>query len=102
MKSRKKSESIFTEMEEVAYRLFSEVRHETGRFQTGVCELKGKKILFMNNNQSIEERISALAGVISNQNMDEIYMKPVVRAEIEHQLEMLNKTADIYLENDGQ
>jgi len=102
LRSRKKSESIFMELEEVAYRLFSEIRHESGRFRTGVCELKGKKILFMNNNQSIEERIYALAEAISKQNIDEVYLKPVVRAEIEHQLEILNKTADIYKENDGQ
>ena len=101
MKSKPKSESIYTEMEVVAQRLFSEIRHESGRFRTGVCRLRGKKILFLNNNQTLEERISALAGAISKQNIDEVYMKPVVRAEIEHQLDIINKGSGMIRSTDG-
>lgn len=102
MKSKMKIETVYTELEEVAYRLFSEIRYESGRFRTGVCQLRGKVILFLNKNQTLEERISALAGAISKQNIDEVYMKPVVRAEIEHQLEFNNKSADILRRTDGQ
>ena len=95
MKARIKNERLFKELEDVAYRLFTEVRHEAGRFRTGVCQLKGKKVLFLNCRQSLNERIAALAAVISEQNIDEVYLKPTVRAEIENQFEFVNKSAGI-------
>ena len=95
MRANIKSERLFKELEEVAYRLFTEVRKEAGLFRTGVCQLKGKKVLFLNCRQSLEERITSLAAAISGQNIDEVYLKPTVRAEVEHQLENLSKTAEI-------
>ena len=90
------------ELEEVALKLFSEIRRESGGFRTGVCQLKGRKTLFLNKNQTLEERIFAIAGAISKQNIDEVYMKPVVRAEIEHQLEIISKGRNILGRTDGQ
>jgi len=92
LKAHIKNQRLFEELEEVAYRLFTEVRYETGRFRTSVCQLKGKKVLFLNYKQSLDERIAALAAAISDQNIDGMYLKPKVRAEIEHQLEIQNNT----------
>jgi len=49
-------------------------------------------VLFLNYKQSLDERIAALAAAISDQNIDGMYLKPKVRAEIEHQLEIQNNT----------
>ncbi|NQT34357.1 hypothetical protein HQ587_04135 [bacterium] len=83
MKRPLKSEKLFAELEDVACRLFGEVREEQGLFQTGVCILHGKTILLVNKRQSIDERIAALAREISRIGTERLYLKPAVRAEIE-------------------
>ena len=83
MKRQIKSDKLLGELEDVAGRIFSEIRYEQGSFQTGVCLLKGKKILVVNKRQPIDERIAALAGEIAREGTENLYLKPVVRAEIE-------------------
>jgi len=78
-----KTEKLFSELEEVAHRLFTEVRHEQGRFQTGVCRLRGKRVLIVNKHQALDERIAALASEIARMGMDKLYLKPAIREEIE-------------------
>jgi hypothetical protein len=77
-----KSEKLLGELEEVAGRLFSEIRYEQGLFQTGVCSLHGKKILVVNKRQPIDERIAAVAGEIAREGTENLYIKPALRAEI--------------------
>jgi len=83
MKRNLKTERLYRELEDVAGRLFPEIRQEEGWFQTGVCTLHGKKVLFLNNRQTIDERIVALAGAIACCNIERVYLKPAVRAEVE-------------------
>jgi len=78
-----KSEKLLSELEDVAGRLFSEVRHEQGRFQTGVCVLQGRSILIINRWQPLDERIAALSQAISNAGAEKLYLKPVIRSELE-------------------
>ena len=83
MKRDLKRERLNRELESVAERLFGDVRREDGRFQTGVCRLRGQTALFINTRQPLDERIAALASLIARFNMDDVYLKPVVRAEVE-------------------
>ncbi len=83
MKRSLKPEKLFDELEEIAGRLFAEVRHEQGYFQTGVCKLQGKTILMINKRQPLDERIAALAQAIERAGAETLYIKPAVRAEIE-------------------
>lgn len=78
-----KPERLCRELEEVADRLFAEVRTEQGSFQTGSCFLRGRRVLFLNNRQSIDERIAAIAREIARCDVDGFYLKPAVRAEVE-------------------
>ena len=83
MKHNLKTEHLYHELEEVAGRLFQEIRREEGWFRTGVCKIRGKTVLFLNGRQTIDERIAALAGALARCNVEGVYLKPVVRAEIE-------------------
>ena len=83
MKRQIKPDRLLSELQDVAERLFSEIRYEQGTFQTGTCMLKGKKILVVNKRQPIDERIAALASEIAREGTNNLYIKPVVRAEIE-------------------
>ena len=46
MKRRITPDKLLGELEDVAGRLFSEIRYEQGQFQTGTCILKGKRFFF--------------------------------------------------------
>ncbi len=83
MKRGIKPEKLVQELEDVADRLFGEVRHEQGFFQTGVCRLHGRMILLINKRHSLDERIAALVKVIADMDAERFYLKPAVRAEIE-------------------
>lgn len=84
MRQKLKSDKLLGELEEIAGRLFSEIRYEQGLFQTGACLLRGRKILMVNKRQPIDERIAAVAGEISREGINNMYIKPAIRAEIEH------------------
>ncbi len=83
MKRTLKPERLVQELEDVAGRLFGEVRREQGFFQTGTCSLRGKYLLVINSRQPLDERIAALAREISRMSTETVYLKPAVRAEIE-------------------
>jgi len=83
LKLNPRAERLVRELEAIVENLFPEVRRETGRFQSGVCTLHGRTVLFINNSQTADERIVALASAIARCNINGIYLKPAIRAEIE-------------------
>ncbi len=93
MKRNLKSDNLCQELENVAGQLFTEVRREQGSFQTGSCMLKGHKILFLNTRQPTDERIASLAREIAQCNIEEFYIKPAIRAEIERHITETVETA---------
>ncbi len=83
MKQRLIQEKLLAELEEVAERLFAEVRQEQGRFQTSACNLHGRDILLVNKRQTVDERIASLAREIARAGAEKVYLKPAIRAEID-------------------
>ena len=83
MKRRLKGEKLLAELEEVAEKLFSDIRRDQGTFQTGTCTLRGEKVLLINNRQSVDERISAIAREIAHLGTENLYLKPAIREVIE-------------------
>ncbi len=76
-------ERLCQELEDVASKLFDEVRQDTGGFSTGACTFHGKRVLMINSRQTIDERISALAREIAQHDPTRLYLKPTVRSEVE-------------------
>lgn len=95
MKRDLKQERLYRELEEVAGRLFPGIRQEEGWFRTGVCTLRGQTVLILNGRQTIDERIAALASVLAHCNVEGVYLKPIVRAEIERYTHAAGKSARI-------
>ncbi len=83
MKLNPKAERLVRELETIVDKLFPEVRRETGRFHSGVCTLHGRTVLFINSSQTADERIAALASAIARCDINGIYLKPAIRAEVE-------------------
>ena len=78
-----KTEKLSRDLEEVAGKLFDEVRRDNGTFSTGSCLVNGKKLLLINTRQSADERIASLAREITRMGIDKVYLKPAVREEVE-------------------
>jgi hypothetical protein len=76
-------ERLCQELEDVAVKMFDEVRRDTGGFSTGACVINGKSLLMVNNRQPIDERIAALAREIARHNPTRLYLKPAIREEVE-------------------
>lgn len=74
---------LFEELVKIAEQLFDEVRCEQGRFQSGICEFKGRNVLLINTHQPLDERVVDVAKEIACFNTEGIYIKPAVRAELE-------------------
>jgi len=78
-----RTERLIQELEDVAVKLFDEVRREPGGFSTGACTISGKRTLMVNTHQPTDERIAAVAREIARHNPVRIYLKPAIRAEVE-------------------
>ena len=76
-------QKLYDELVQVAKKLSGEIRCRKGCFRTGVCFIRGEKVLLINNSQPIEERISALIREIVANDIEEMDIKPIVRKELE-------------------
>lgn len=80
------SEDIIKELEELASRNGIAIRYEKGDFDGGFCVLKAERLLMVNKKLSPARRASVLAQGIAEVGIEEIYLKPAVRAYIEDEL----------------
>lgn len=78
-----KPDKLILELEEVVSRLGFKVRKEKGNFRGSNCVLAGERIIMLNKNTPVEMHIGTLAKFILSQKHDELYLKPVVRKELE-------------------
>jgi len=46
----------------------------------GLCKLRGEKILIINSKAPVRDKIQAFARALSNFDLDQIYIRPAIRA----------------------
>ena len=76
--------SLLTQLEELAYKLGIEVRYEDPSYEEfyligGLCSLRGKKYIFVNQKQSMEQQAKIIAKALRQFELDRIYIRPGVR-----------------------
>jgi len=49
----------------------------------GLCKLKGEQLLIINSKASIKDKIRAFVQALSNFDLDQVYIRPAIRALIE-------------------
>lgn len=81
-------EILLRSLEEVAERLDIAVREESitpeeSASPGGLCRISGKYVLILNSRAGVEERIQAALKALRQFNLDDIYMKPVLRDLLE-------------------
>ncbi|HAC16215.1 MAG TPA: hypothetical protein DCE78_09795 [Bacteroidetes bacterium] len=78
-----KPDKLILELEEVVGKLGFKIRKEKGNFRGSNCVLDGERIIMLNKNYPVEMHIGTLAKFILSQKHEELYLKPIVRKELE-------------------
>jgi hypothetical protein len=81
-----KHEEIIQELQDLAAQLNVTIRYERGDFEGGYCILKEKKILLVNRRLMPNRKASVLATALQEIGLDNVFLKPVLRAYIEDEV----------------
>ena len=79
MKASKLVEHLLEAVEKLGYR----IRIEQGRFRGGSCVHDEEKLVFINRRFGDEERAEILARTIAENDFEQVFMIPEVRAFVE-------------------
>jgi len=67
------------ELERLAERLGIEVRREQLPGRGGLCQIRGKRILFLASSLSVAEQVEVMAGALSEVDLTQVYLRPALR-----------------------
>lgn len=96
-----KPDKLILELEEVVGRLGFKIRKEKGNFRGSNCVLDGERIIMLNKNYPVEMHIGTLAKFILSQKHEDLYLKPIVRKELEVVWERLEAANEPEFNFDG-
>jgi hypothetical protein len=85
-----KEEQLLEHLVELARSLDFDVRMERGSFRDGGCRIEDRKIIVLNRASPAIRKVIALAEVLSDQPLGDIFLLPAVRETIES----VRKTTD--------
>jgi len=78
-------EEIELELATVAERLGVEVRHVRYEGEGGLCVLRGRQVLIVNDALGVPERVGAMArGLATLPGVGDIYVVPEIRSLLDH------------------
>ena len=85
-------EVLFNQLEELAEKLGIAIRYENINVENspgtgGLCRIKGEYVLILHSRLTVREKIRILTGALRQFDLNEIYVRPVLR-------ELLEKSAD--------
>jgi len=80
-----KPAALLRELLAVAESAGLRVRLDKGRFQGGVCKLEGRELMVLNQSHPPDVNVVLLAERLAHFPLDEVYMKPAIRALVEAQ-----------------
>ena len=88
-----KQEELIQELHAIAQQLGVSIRYERGDFQGGYCILKADKILLVNRQLMPGRKASILALALQDIGLDNVFIKPAVRAFIEDEVARARRKA---------
>ena len=88
-----KHEDLIEELQTVAAQLSINIRYEWGDFQGGYCILKDQRLLLVNRRLMPSRKASVLAVALQEIGLDDVYLKPAVRAYIEDEVVRSSRAA---------
>jgi hypothetical protein len=88
-----KNEEMIQELEATAQQLGVTLRYDKGDFEGGYCILKEQKILLINKRLMPTRRAAVLAVALQEIGLEQVFLKPAVRAFIEDETAKAQRTA---------
>ena len=76
-------ELILQGFESLINNLSIDLRYEKGDFSGGLCKIGNKAVLIVNNKLPIDKKITLMADELNRLNLEQIYIRPVLRNIIE-------------------
>ncbi len=86
-----KAEKFQAELESIVEELGYQIRKEKGSFRGDFCVLEGDKIVMINKNYPPEFHIGQMIRFLSKQDLENMFIKPVVRKEIDEWFERIGQ-----------
>jgi hypothetical protein len=88
-----KNEEMIQELEATAQQLGVTLRYDKGDFEGGYCILKEQKILLINKRLMPTRRAAVLAVALQEIGLEQVFLKPAVRAFIEDETAKAQRAA---------
>jgi len=88
-----KHEQMIEELQSVAAQLNVVIRYERGDFEGGYCILRDQRLLLVNRRLMPSRKASVLAVALQEIGLDNVFLKPAVRAYIEDEAARALRTA---------
>jgi hypothetical protein len=78
-----KAEKLIEELESIIAQHGFKIRREKGSFRSNDCIVEGSNFLVINKLHPIEHQISIVAKLIFDKKLDQTFIKPIVRKELD-------------------
>jgi hypothetical protein len=88
-----KHEEMIQELQDVARQLGITVRFDQGNFEGGYCILKAQRLLLLNKRLLPVRKAAVLARALREIGLENVFLKPAVRAYIEDETARTRKAA---------
>ncbi len=95
-----KTEKLILELEELVEQLGYTIRKEKGTFRGDSCVMEGQKLVVLNKKKPDQQQVGLLARVLKSkeQELTDIYIKPVIRKQLEELWDRFDKYKDSEIE----
>lgn len=78
-----KPDKLLLELEQLLEQAGYTIRKERGTFRGDYCVVEGEKLVMINRNRPVELQVGMMARILKNLNLQDTYIKPAVRKELE-------------------
>jgi len=93
-----KTEKLLLELEQLIEQLGYSIRKEKGTFRGDSCVMEGDKLVVINKKKPDQQQVGLLARVLMDKDLQDIYIKPVIRRNLEELWERFEEFEDSEIE----
>lgn len=89
-----KPDKLLLELEQLLEQSGYRLRKERGAFRGADCIIEGDKLVLVNKNKPVESQLGTIARVLGQIDLDGVYVKPIVRKELDRLWDRLEVTPE--------
>ena len=94
-----KADKLLLELEQILEQAGYTLRKERGAFRGDECIIEGNKLVVVNKNKPVESQLGTMGRVLSQVNLDGVYIKPIVRKKLTALWDQLSVTPEAPVED---